>query len=49
MAYGADDQLSIANNTTEVVGNISDKINIVSGNTKSVSTLTANNQRNSLI
>ena len=42
MAHGADDQLSFSNETTEVVENISDKINIVSENTKLVSTLTDN-------
>ncbi len=42
MAHGADEQLSLTNNTTEVVRNISEKINIVSENTRSVSTLTDN-------
>ncbi len=40
MAHGADEQFSFANSTNKVVENISNKINIVSENTKSVSSLT---------
>jgi methyl-accepting chemotaxis protein len=42
MAHGADEQLSISNETTHVVESISEKINVVSENTKSASTLTDN-------
>ncbi|ABR35184.1 methyl-accepting chemotaxis protein [Clostridium beijerinckii] len=40
MAHGADEQFSFANSTNKVVENISNKINVVSENTKSVSSLT---------
>lgn len=42
MAQGADEQLSFTNDTTNVVKNMADKINVVSENTKSVSELTTN-------
>jgi methyl-accepting chemotaxis protein len=42
MANGANDQLLFTNDTTKVVKNISEKINVVSENTKSVSMLTDN-------
>ncbi|MZK52829.1 methyl-accepting chemotaxis protein [Clostridium beijerinckii] len=40
MANGADEQFSFANSTNKVVENISNKINVASENTKSVSSLT---------
>lgn len=42
MSHGAEEQLSLTNNTKEVVQNMSEKINIVSENTKSVSLLADN-------
>lgn len=42
MSNGTEEQLSLANNSTEVVQNISEKITVVSENTKSVSLLADN-------